>query len=62
VSDRLEEIPACAVHLGERDEGATQIVAPARAKAELGEILAERVLSLLLRAPGEVSSGHDEIL
>jgi len=62
VGDDLEQIAACAVDLGERDERAPQVVTAALAQAELGEVECERAVGVVGRADRELAGRDDQII
>ncbi|MGD0835997.1 MAG: hypothetical protein ABSB49_05050 [Polyangia bacterium] len=60
--DVFEQIPACAIDLGKRDEHAAQIVSAPPPQSQKIQVLVE-LLGRLLRGPlGHVPRGRDEVV
>ncbi|MEP6654010.1 MAG: hypothetical protein ABJA82_11655 [Myxococcales bacterium] len=62
MGDRLEHVLPGAVHLGERDEGAAEIVAATRTQLEERQIVVQRLLRLRALSHRHVARGDDEVV
>ncbi len=60
--DHLEEVAPGAIDLGERDEGAAEIVTTPVAEAEGGEVVLEVVVGVVRLPDLAVDTGDDEVV